>query len=259
MVGNILDFRLGGKPVANAAVAVEAGPSKIIKALHEDCSKVVTASCDAKYTQLNAASYGLANDLDIWIKVLANRPELPLFETASSEFVLALLNNSQGQYRNAFKGLRLVLELVLQGAYLSVNLVILSEWLKSQADTLWQVILDQEKGVFAVRYSRAFFPALTDEVGAVRTLAETLYREMSECTHGNVPNKIPLPKKIAFDEQTFTLWHEKVRTLRLIINFTLVVRYLTGLGNEARATAQPMIMDQMGHFEPVRQMFEGVA
>jgi hypothetical protein len=246
MVGNILDFRLGGKPVANAAVAVEAGPSKIIKALHEDCSKVVTASCDAKYTQLNAASYGLANDLDIWIKVLANRPELPLFETASSEFVLALLNNSQGQYRNAFKGLRLVLELVLQGAYLSVNLVILSEWLKSQADTLWQVILDQDKGVFAVRYSRAFFPALTDEVGAVRTLAETLYREMSECTHG-------------FDEQTFTLWHEKVRTLRLIINFTLVVRYLTGLGNEARATAQPMIMDQMGHFEPVRQMFEGVA
>jgi hypothetical protein len=245
--------------VANAAVAQEAGPSKIIKALHADCTTVINASSDSKYDQLNAASYGLADDFDLWNKVLAGRPEISLFETASSEYILGLLNNSQGQYRNAFKGLRLVLELVLQGAYLSVNLVTLAEWLKSQADTSWQMILDPNKGVFAERFCRAFFPALTDDVPAIKTLAETLYREMSECTHGNVPNRIPLPKTISFDEPTFLLWHEKTRTLRLIVNFMLAMRYVSDLSADARDMVRPMIMDQLGHFEPVRQTFGGVA
>lgn len=245
--------------MAEAAVAQEAGPSKIIKGLHEDCTKVVTASCDAKNNHLNAASYGLADDLDLWIRVLVGRPELVLFETASSEYILALLNNSQGQYRNAFKGLRLVLELVLQGAYLSVNLVTLAEWLRSQADTSWQMILDPDRGVFAVRFCRAFFPALTNEVTAVKSLAETLYREMSECIHGNVPNRIPLPKKIAFDEPTFSLWHEKVRTLRLIVNFVFTIRYLSDLDVAGKKIVRAMTIDQLGHLDPVRQVFDGVA
>ena len=102
--------------MTNAAVAVEAGPSKIIKALHEDCSKVVTASCDAKYTQLNAASYGLANDLDIWIKVLANRPELPLFETAAIDeesHILYLVDNSVENETNAMSGTRAAIARVI--------------------------------------------------------------------------------------------------------------------------------------------------
>ncbi len=78
----------------------EMGPAKIIKSLHDDCSNVVTASCEAKYNSHNAVSYGFANDLDLWIRALSDRPESALFQTASSEFVLALLNNSQGQYRN---------------------------------------------------------------------------------------------------------------------------------------------------------------
>jgi hypothetical protein len=140
-----------------------------------------------------------------------------------------------------------------------VNPVLLSEWLRSQADTSWQAILDPDKGVFAVRFCRAFFPELIEEVGPVKTLAETLYREMSECTHGNVPNKIPLPKKIAFDEPTFELWHDKVRTLRLIANFVLAIRYLSGLAAEAKERLRPTIMDQLGHIEPVRQLFGGAA
>jgi hypothetical protein len=127
---------------------VDISPPKIITSLHADCSVVVAASCEAKYNAHNAGSYGFATNLDLWIQSLSDRPESVLFQTASSEFVLALLNNSQGQYRNAFKGLRLVLELILQGAYLSVYPVLLSEWLSSQADTSWQAILDPDKGVF---------------------------------------------------------------------------------------------------------------
>ena len=92
--------------MSDSPVAGDMGPAKIIKSLHDDCSKVVTGSSEEKYNAHNAGSYGFANDLDLWIQVLSDRPEGVLFQTASSEFVLALLNNSQGQYRNAFKGLR---------------------------------------------------------------------------------------------------------------------------------------------------------
>lgn len=237
--------------------AVNIDPPKIIRSLHEDCSIVVAASCEAKYNAHNAGSYGFANDLDLWVESLSDRPESALFQTASSEFVLAFLNNSQGQYRNAFKGLRLVLELILQGAYLSVYPVLLSEWLRSQADTSWQAILDPDKGVFAARYCRAFFPELGDELGPAKTLAETLYREMSECTHGNVPNKIPLPKNIAFDEPTFELWHEKVRALRLIANLVFTIRYLPLFSSTTREKLKPTVLDELGHIEQVRLFFAG--
>jgi hypothetical protein len=123
---------------------------------HTTCSIVVAASCEAKYNAHNAGSYGFANDLDLWIQCLSDRPESVLFQTASSEFVLALLNNSQGQYRNAFKGLRLVLELILQGAYLSVYPVLLSEWLRSQADTSWQAIFSSTVSRWPLRRWRRY-------------------------------------------------------------------------------------------------------
>jgi hypothetical protein len=243
--------------VADTTGAGYMDPHKIITSLHDDCSNVIAASCHAKYSAHNASSYGFANDLDLWVQSLSDRPESALFQTASSEFVLALLNNSQGQYRNAFKGLRLVLELILQGAYLSVYPVLLSEWLRSQADTSWQAILDREKGVFAVRYCRAFFPQLAEQVGPAKTLAETLYREMSECTHGNVPNKIPLPKTIAFDGPTFELWHEKVRTLRLVANLVFTIRYLSQFPDATKEKVKMTVLDELGHIEQVRQFFGG--
>ncbi len=188
---------------------------KIIASLHECCTRTLEASLVDEHGTLNGASYSFSLDLDRWNAVLKGRPEQALFATAANEFILALLNNAQGQYRNAFKGLRLTLELVLQGIYLSANLVTLSEWLTSHADTSWQAITDENSGVFAKRFCRAFFPEIADEASAFRSLSETLYREMSECTHGNVPNKIPLPKTIDFDQSTFELWHAKAGTLRL--------------------------------------------
>ena len=233
------------------------GVTKIIDDLHKHCSAAVIVSSDSKFDQINGASYGLAIDLDLWSKVLTGRPEHALYVAASNEFVMATLNNFQGQYRNAFKGLRLVLELVLQGVYLSVNLVLLAEWLSSQADTSWAAIKDDDNGVFSKRFSRAFFPELRDDVGQFKSLAETLFREMSECTHGNVPNRIPLPQKIEFDEPTFALWHSKAGTLRYVLNFCLTLRYMRGLSSDNQAEIARNISDQLNHIEPIRQVFGG--
>lgn len=229
-----------------------------IEKLHECCGKALAASLDEKFSKLNGASYSFSSDLDSWTSALEARPESVLYTTAANEYVLALLNNAQGQYRNAFKGLRLTLELLLQGIYLSVNLVVLNEWLTSQADTSWTAILDENKGVFAKRFSRAFLPEIVEDAGAFKILSETLYREMSECTHGNVPNRIPLPKTIAFDEKTFLLWHEKAETLRYIANFALTTRYLSSISADKRDTIYPVISDRLGHLESVRQKLENL-
>ncbi len=249
-----IGIQMGGTGAPDAA---EKGPGAIVQKLHDLCSAALAQSLDAKFDPLNASSYGLASDLDSWAQALASRPEQKLYVTASSEYVLALLNNSQGQYRNAFKGLRLILELVLQGAYLSVYLVSLNEWLNSQADTAWSGILDLDRGVFAKRFCRAFFPELEKYLDEFKALSETLYREMSECIHGNVPNKIPLPAKIEFDEPTFTLWHEKAGTLRYIVNFVLTMRYARELSEEQKAMVQAAITDQLNHVEGIRTMFGG--
>jgi hypothetical protein len=237
--------------------AEEHGPRSVFELLHERCDVALDKSFDVKFDALNGASYGLSTDLDLWNKALSGRAEKVLFASASNEYVLALLNNSQAQYRNAFKSLRLVLELTLQGLYLSAHLVTLNEWLTSHADTSWATLMDNEKGVFSRRYCRAFFPELIDNVGAFKGLSETLYREMSECTHGNVPNRIPLPNVIEFHEETFKLWHEKAETLRYVINFVLTLRYYNELNNDLRAILEPVIIGQLNHIEVIRQAFGG--
>lgn len=235
------------------------GSRAIIHDLHEGCTRAVLSAVRSEHNEINAKSYALSTDLDVWIKVLEARRETALYKAASTEYVFGLLANAQAQYRNAFKSLRLVLELILQGAYLSVHIVALTEWLGSQADTSWQAILDPNRGVFAARYFRAFFPPLIGEASAFKALAETLYREMSECTHGNVPNKVPLPSRIAFDDATFTLWHEKAKTLRLIINFMLSVRYLMSLSAAGKEEISTVILDQLGHFDSLRRAIDGTA
>lgn len=147
----------------------------------------------------------------------------------------------------------------MQEIYLSANLVLLDEWLSSQADTNWQAIVNQDNGVFSPRFCRAFFPELVDDVAAFKSLAETLYREMSECTHGNVPNRIPLPTKIAFDEPTFKLWHEKAGTLRLLVNFALAMRYANNVWGENRDLIGPILLDQLGYVAAIRTDFGGPA
>lgn len=224
----------------------------IITSLHDCCTKALETSLAEDHNAVNGGSYLFSLDMDKWNSVLAGRPEQALFVTANNEFAIAILNNAQGQYRNAFKGLRLTLELILQGIYLSANLVTLTEWLTSHADTSWKAIVDDNSGVFAKRFCRAFFPELADQASAFRALTETLYREMSECTHGNVPNKVPLPKTIEFDKSTFELWHAKAGTLRYIANFGLTARYYSSLTLEAKREMSATIHDQLGNFDSVR-------
>mgnify|MGYP006076633135 CR=1 FL=1 len=239
--------------------------------LHVTCSKALEDSFEGEYGARMSLSYLFVTDLENWVNILSLRPENALFKLAEQEYMSSLLNVAQGQYRNAFKGLRLVLELIIQGTYLSANIIELQEWLRNARDTNWTTLTGgklendvgeefvQERGPMCKRFSDAFFPEIRDQASTFNTMARTLYRELSETIHGNMPNHIPLPSSLEFDKETFELWHEKAETTRLLCIFCLTLRYAAELTETERASIEAGVSDQLGHIEPIRILFGGPA
>jgi len=231
------------------------GAGAVIKRLHSQCTQSLELSLHGENEGRIAECYLFAVDLDAWTKAIEGQLESSLVETAASEYTLATLNACQGQYRNGFKGLRLALELCLQSTHLSADLMLRAEWLKGEQDTIWAVLVDTERGPLSHRACRAFFPDLSEHVGHFRQIAQTLYRELSECIHGNVPNHIPLPTSLEFSQETFDLWHSKAKLVRLVVHFAFALRYLKGLPLEKRFALEAPVSEQLGHIAVIRAVF----
>lgn len=261
--------------MTNLTASSTNGPASEMKghflSLHATCSKTLDDSFGDAAAKKMAQSYLFVADLQAWTQSLANRPENELFRVAQQEYVTALLSLAQGQYRNAFKGLRLVLEMIVQGIYLSANLVELNEWLRSAKDTHWAVLVGSqqdagseessavERGPFTKRFCDAFFSDLRDHAPTFGTMARTLYRELSETIHGNVPRHIPIPPTLEFDVATFGIWHKKAESVRLIGLFCLICRYAVGMSEGERTSIEAGTIEQLGHIEPIRILFGGPA
>lgn len=227
-----------------------------IQKLHDACATALALSFEGLREGQMGARFAFESELQTWSTVLKDRSELALYEVAQREYLVAMLNLAQGQYRNAFKGLRLVLELHLQGVLLSTDPVGLSEWLRNAKDTIWARIIEDD-GVFGKRFARAFFPDLEPRVGGVQAVARTLYRELSEATHGNVPNAIRLPESIGFDQEAFDTWCAKADTLRSVVHFSLTLRYLNEIGDARLHLVEPMLIERLGDIAPIRERLGG--
>jgi len=229
---------------------------KFLEQLNAACSAALSATKGSSSATKLAASYVFVTELEAWRTVLKDRPEVWLFDTAHSEYLIGMLNAAQGQYRNAFKCLRLVLELHLQGVLLSTDLLELKEWLANSRDTTWASIVGAD-GVFGPRICKAFFPELAPHLDAVQSEAKTAYRSLSECIHGNVPVAIPLPEAIGFDQKSLDLWLGKASEVRRIVHFALTLRYLRDFGPEELRPLADIVPDVLGEIADVRKVFGG--
>lgn len=228
-----------------------------LEQLNNVCTETLVASFNNGNAEMMNRSSGLCQDLSIWASVLRRYPESFLYTKAEQECMTALLNVAQGQYRNAFKCLRLVLELCLQGVYLSANLVELKEWLNNSSDTNWTKLKDPNYSPLGNRFCKAFFSELSPHSNNFLTMAATVYRELSEAIHGNVPNHIPLPESFVFCKEIFDIWHEKVETIRLVLTFCFCNRYLIDLDENDRLLIELIATEQLGHIESIRILFGG--
>lgn len=228
-------------------------PVDVIRQLHSQCSDAITESLGAGNSMLLGEAYLFAADLALWRESISKNLESSLLDTATSEYILSILSAYQGQYRSSFKSLRLTLELCMQCSLLSADLVARSEWLSGKRDTYWSLITCEDNGPVSLRFCRAFFPELAEHAPHYRGIIQLLYRELSECIHGNVPSHIPLPSSIKYCEETLRLWHRKAAAVRLVINFALSLRFMKEIEPRMRAALYPVILDQLGHIAAIRE------
>lgn len=225
--------------------------------LHEKCGTIIETSLEAFNAQKISRSQQFVQEVELWCDVLLARKEADLLRMAAHEYQYALLALSQGHYRHAFKGLRLVLELTLQSTHLSAHELELREWFEHRKDTIWAVLVDAENGVFSVRFARAFFPTLEAHVAYHRSLTQQIYRECSECVHGSIPKHVPLPQNLAYSQESFDLWHAKADIVALVAHLSLCLRHLISLSLMQRAKLEPVLTDRLGHIQEIRVALGG--
>ena len=227
--------------------------------LQKSCGDIVDLSIQGANAEQMASSRQFFLELTAWHHAIAARRESELLRIAALEYDFALLALAQGHYRHAFKGLRLVLELCLQAVTLSANELCLREWLDNRRDTVWSVIIEEQTGIFSKQFSQAFFPELALHVQHYGSLAKSIYRECSECVHGNIPKHVPLPASLAFDQGVFDLWHSKAAILARVAHFSLCLRYLKDLPAGDVATLEPALSERVGHVAEIRSHLGGPA
>jgi hypothetical protein len=130
----------------------------------------------------------------------------------------------------------------------------------SRRDTNWNAIINPEAGddtVFGPRFAEAFFPRLKPHAAHFQALAGKVYRECSECVHGNIPRLVPLPSVLVFDQTTFDLWHSKAQTVSLVAHFALSLRYLTGFTPEQLSRIEPILNDHLAYLPEIRTKLGG--
>jgi len=226
--------------------------------LHTTCGSILTSSFAADDNNYQAKSHHFISDLQEWIVVLSSRGEAQLLKAALREYEFALLALVQGQYRQAFMALRLFLELALAAVALSANELELQEWLNGNRDINWQALVDDQNGVLGKRFVTAFHQALVDEAPQYRTIAAQVYRECSEYVHGNAQTAYTLPEKLQFMKEVFLTWHEKARSIRLVVVFALCSRYLLMLDETMRSNLETSVLDELGHIAAIRRLYGGV-
>jgi hypothetical protein len=241
----------GGGPTPKSAI------HQHYERLHAQCGAILATAITGTNEAKVARSHQFVQEIELWTTILQTRRETALLRVAAYEFQFALLALNQGHYRHAFKALRLVLELALQSTHLSTRELELREWLQNRKDTVWAAVIDHESGVFSKRFARCFFPTLEAHLPSHGALAEQVYRECSECVHGNVPKHIPLPDSLAFSQSAFDLWHAKADVVALLFHFVLVMRYMEELTPSHIQKLEAALLARVGHVQEIRVALGG--
>lgn len=165
--------------------------------------------------------------LQLWIGVLAGRPELPALNAAADELDSGLHNLACGLYREAYGNLRLNLELSMAAVNFSVDELALRQWLRDKSDIVWSALIrDVDKETYAL--NSAFVEAFNEDMGGrwsqFRTIANTLHRELSAHVHGAASTQ-RASRVLEFRRDTALDWFTKCQNGQLSWQYVMLARY----------------------------------
>lgn len=222
--------------------------------LAKKCNAIQLESLDSERTSIISESHSALFDYTNWLEVLKDRPEYSILKMAVREYQMAILSNTLGLYNQAFVGLRFFFERTLIAIQFSSKEIDLRLWQRGERDTYWQEIIDEDNGVFSHSFCRAFFPDLKDEIVHYRRIAQKVYRECSEYVHGNLSVQEKIPETLIFDDFLFNQWHNKAKTIKRVILFSLCLRYLKDIKPDRISTIEESAMEEFGHLEMIRDV-----
>lgn len=200
-------------------------------------------------------SHNYLLDYDKLKLMIGNRPEVAVLDAAVKEYQFALFALVSGQYRHAFVGLRLFFELMLSLVQFSAHEIDFRMWIKDEKDINWNSLRSTETGIFSKNFVKAFNPCFADIAKQYGALAETVYRECSEFVHGNANTHSKLSIEMNFQKEIFNEWHVKATTMRLVIVFAFTARYLNHVDRNSISNVESVILDVLGHLQPVQELF----
>ncbi|MCF7960468.1 MAG: hypothetical protein K9M08_06960 [Pirellula sp.] len=221
--------------------------------LAEKCAGIVKTSLgDPQRSAQQGTSGEFLLELEVWVQAVTPSKCSELIKSAAFEYQFALLAVSQGQYRNAFKGLRLTLELILQSVQLSTDEVKLRQWLNGKADTSWAAIMDDERGVFSRCVADAFNQSFLDDIKHFASIAARVYRDLSQYVHGNIGATSAV---LEFDNSMFERFHNQADLVAYVSSFALTLRHVTDeLPIERLRELDKHISVRLGNLESVRNL-----
>jgi hypothetical protein len=222
--------------------------------LEKKCNEIQSESLNPGRISTISESHSAIFDYTNWLEVLKDRPEYSILKMAIREYQMAILSNTLGLYNQAFVGLRFFFERTLIAIQFSSKEIDLRLWQRGERDTYWQEIIDENNGVFAHSFCRAFFPDLKDEIVHYRRIAQKVYRECSEYVHGNLSVQEKIPETLIFDEFLFNEWHNKAKIIKRVILFSYCLRYLKDIKSDKIGTIEETIREEFGHLEMIRDV-----
>ena len=223
--------------------------------LKEVSNGILKQSLDDDNITLIAKSHNILFEYSVWLEILKDKPEYNILKTASKELQISIMTLNFGFYSKSFSGLRFFLERSLVAILFSSQEIELRLWEKGERDTYWSEIIDENKGIFSHRFSKAFFPDLKDEIIHFRNMSLKVYRECSEFVHCNNSAIQSLPESLEYNKTLFDNWHNKANSIGRIILFALNLRYLKQLSEDDFKKLESINIDNFNSIKPIQELY----
>jgi hypothetical protein len=184
------------------------------------------------------------------------RPTADALALCAREIQFAAVLGRAGMYRPAFGSLRLALEAVSWGVFLSTDEIASRRWMSNVEDLRWSSSVSGERGVLTSQFAEVFCPGLAPTTDEYLARAQTLYRELSGFVHGEVRTHV-LTASIRFDAQSMEELRRRSVELIEIAIFMYSIRFLNDL-ERLDSTGESAITEGLGHIEYVRNRIASI-
>lgn len=202
-----------------------------------------------------ARVHNSTENLETLAKLMVGRPEASVYSLAVREYNYALLAAAACQYRHASASLRLFFELALNAVLFSAHELDLRLWLAGNLDLSWARLTDPETGIFSKRFQRAFNDAVEDEGTQYLSMSKKLYRELSEQVHGNASSYSADDAEITYDKKKLCSFLDAADTARVIIEFSVLTRFLPHASKEEQAAVEHVAVGDFGYLRAVQVVY----